>query len=137
MKSPKILLPTILSLALSLFSAAPAWAQSNNLITPVITVSPPLFPAGQSSSVFLSVSNGNASSNKSIEAGEVFIFTFDAASGTGFSLQSPVLVNSSTFNPFDEGPATKVELSGVALLVESQSDSKSDVVMALTHHKFI
>jgi hypothetical protein len=78
-----------------------ALAQSGNQITPVVTVSPPIFPAGQSASIFLSVSNGNPNSNKSIQPGDAFSFTFDAASGSGFSWQGPVLVNSATLSAAD------------------------------------
>ena len=93
----------LLLLTLPLFSMTAALAQSGNQITPVITVSPGIFPIGQNSSIFLSVANGNASSNKNIQPGDTFVFTFDASSGTGFSLQSPVLVNSSTLTADDFG----------------------------------
>ena len=72
--------------------------QSNPLITPVLTLAPPLFTAGQPANVFLSVTNGNVKSTSPILDGDTFSFTFDAASGSGFALQSPLLVNSATLN---------------------------------------
>src|SRR5438477_467651 len=90
----------LLGLTLALSPMA-ALAQSGNQITPVVTVAPPIFPIGQSASIFLTVSNGNPGANKNIQPGDVFSFTFDAASGTGFSLQSGVLVNSSTLSAAD------------------------------------
>ena len=36
-----------------------------------------------------------------IESGDLFRFTFDANAGSGFALQSPVLVNSATITPVD------------------------------------
>ena len=79
--------------------------QSGSSIIPVVTVSPSIFPIGESSSLFLSVTNGNAQQGKNIQIGDAFKFTFGAASGTGFTLKSAVLVNSSSLNAGDFGVA--------------------------------
>lgn len=107
MKMPKFILTIMLAIALVSVITTPAWADDDTgngtKITPVVTVFPSLFPIGQTSSFFLSVSNGNPKSTKKIQSGDTFKFTFDANSGTGFALQSPVLVNSSTVTPADFG----------------------------------
>jgi hypothetical protein len=103
MKVVKSIFTIMFSLVLSLLPVNVAWAQSNSQITPVITVFPALFPVGQTSSMFLSISNGNATSSNNIQAGDSFTFTFDGSSGAGFSLQSPILVNSMSLNPGDFG----------------------------------
>ena len=48
-------LRVLLSLIFGLFPTTAALAQSSGPITPVVTVSPSVFPIGQSSSLFLSV----------------------------------------------------------------------------------
>jgi hypothetical protein len=51
-------LGVLLSILLALSPTA-ALAQSGSSNTPVVTVSPSIFPIGESSSLFLSVTNGN------------------------------------------------------------------------------
>ena len=115
MSIPKYVLTILLAIAIISFTTTPAWADDDNgngnKITPVVTVFPSLFSIGQTSSFFLSVSNGNPKSTQKMQPGDAFKFTFDANSGTGFALQSPVLVNSATLTPADFGvvinPANK------------------------------
>ena len=73
----------------------------NAKITPVITVAPTLFTAGQASNAYLCVSNGNASSNKNIQFGDTFRLTLDNAIGTVSLFATPVLVNSATLSTAD------------------------------------
>jgi hypothetical protein len=99
----KVLSIILLVLASSLFPVIPAWADDgdNAQITPVITVAPNLFVAGQLSHTFVCISNGNPSSNKSIRTGDTFKLTFDPSIGVVASVAVPVLVNSSNLNAAD------------------------------------
>src|SRR5689334_4241367 len=96
-------LGVLLCLLLVLSPATVALAQSGNAILPVVTVSPSIFPIGGRSNLFLSVTNGNGNSqqNKTIQSGDAFKFTFGTTSGTGFTLESALLVNSSSLNAGD------------------------------------
>ncbi len=76
-------------------------AQTSSAITPVVSISPPIFPVGQRSSLFITITNGNPTSTASIVNGDSFSFTFGPASGTALTLESPALVNSSSLNPSD------------------------------------
>lgn len=80
-----------------------AMAQTNKLITPKVSVSPQIFSISQPAHLLLTVSNANPASTAKLESGDRFTFTFDAASGSGFALDSAVLVNSSTLTPADFG----------------------------------
>src|SRR5262245_57815318 len=109
MRVAKYVLTMLLAIVLVSSITTPALADdvdgNGTTITPVVTVFPTLFHVGETSGFFLSVSNGNPGSNKKIEPGNLFRFTFDANCGTGFTLDSPVLVNSSTVTPADFGAA--------------------------------
>ena len=94
-------LGVLLSLVLALSPTTAALAQSGSSIIPVVTVSPSIFPIGEISSLFLSVTNGNTQQNRNIEEGDAFKFTFGAESGTGVALESAVLVNSSSLDARD------------------------------------
>src|SRR5262245_31180784 len=93
----------VLVLVLGLSQVLPARADSpdNAQITPVVTVAPNLFAAGQLSNTFVCISNGNPSSTKSIGPGDLFKLTYDSSIGVVSSVAAPVLVNSSTLNPSD------------------------------------
>ncbi len=95
-------LTIILGLMLALAPRA-ALAQSNNLITPRVSVSPQVFSVSQTANLLLSVSNSNPDSTQALSYGDEFRFSFDAASGTDFVLESAVLVNSATLTPADFG----------------------------------
>jgi len=68
MKPQSIALIFLLTLALICFPSTQASSQTSTVIIPVVTVSPPTFPIGQTSSVFLSITNGNPYSNKNIQS---------------------------------------------------------------------
>src|SRR5262245_14152291 len=105
MKIQKSVISMLLVIALLSVITTPAWADDDTgngtKITPVITVFPTLFPIGQTASFFLSISNGNPGAKEAIQSGDTFRFTFDASSGTGFAIQSAVLVNSATVTSTD------------------------------------
>jgi len=87
-----------------LFPAIPARAdgdEANSQITPVVTVAPNLFPAGQLSDTFLCVSNGNPSSTQFIQDGDVFKLTFDPSIGIVTTVAAQALVNSSNLQAAD------------------------------------
>ena len=113
----------LLSILLGLFPIpAAAMDQSGGPITPVITVSPSIFPIGGSCSLFLSVTNGGTQQNKNIQTGDAFKFTFGAASGTGFTLESAVLVNSSSLNAGEFGVV--IDLANKQVKVAYQGATK-------------
>jgi hypothetical protein len=80
-----------------------SFAQSNTAITPVVSISPGVFPFGQRSSFFIIITNGNLLSTANILNGDSFSFTFGPASGSGITLEGPIMVNSSTFRVLDFG----------------------------------
>jgi hypothetical protein len=94
-------LAVLLCLVLAGFPSTATLAQSSNLIIPEVTVSPAIFPVAANSSLFLTITNGNAQKINNIQAGDAFKFTFGTASGTGFTLESALLVNSSSLNAVD------------------------------------
>ncbi len=95
-------LTIILGLMLALAPGA-ALGQSDNLITPRVSVSPQIFSISQSANLLLVVSNSNPASSAIMVSGDEFRFTFDPASGTDFALESAVLVHSATLTPADFG----------------------------------
>src|SRR5215467_13599144 len=99
-KAPWALL-LALAFPLSQFMSARADSPDNSQITPVVTVAPNLFAAGQLSNTFVCISNGNPSSTKSIGPGELFKLTFDSSIGVVSSVAAPVLVNSSLLSASD------------------------------------
>jgi hypothetical protein len=103
MRLSKALAIVLLVLASGLFRDIPVWADdgNNSQITPVVTVAPNLFAAGQVSNTFVCISNGNPASSKSIRTGDLFKLTFDPSIGVVTSVAAPVLVNSSILNAAD------------------------------------
>jgi hypothetical protein len=103
MNLSKALWALVLALALGLSHVLSVRADSpdNSQITPVVTVAPNLFSAGQPSNTFVCISNGNPSSNKSIGPGDLFTLTFDSSIGLVTGVAAPVLVNSSLLNGSD------------------------------------
>ena len=103
MKTPHLLSPFVIVLALGLSPVTSTLADvtDNSQITPVITVAPNLFAAGQPSNAFVCISNGNPSSTKSIRTGDVFKLTVDPSIGVVSSVAASVLVNSSVLNASD------------------------------------
>ena len=103
MRLSKALAIVLLVLASGLCRDITVWADdaNNSQITPVVTVAPNLFAAGQVSNTFVCISNGNPSSTKSIRTGDLFKLTFDPSIGVVTSVASPVLVNSSNLNSAD------------------------------------
>lgn len=103
MKLSKVLSIVLLMITSSMFPAIAARADdgNNSQITPVVTVAPNLFAVGQVSNTFVCISNGNPSSTKSIQTGDVFHLTFDASLGVVTSVAAPALVNSSNLNAAD------------------------------------
>jgi len=104
MKLSKALSIAIFVITACLFPAIPARAdddEAKSQITPVITVAPNLFPAGQVSDTFVCVSNGNPSSTKSIQDGDVFKLTFDPSIGVVSTAAATVMVNSSNLQAAD------------------------------------
>jgi len=93
----------ILALELMTVAALGASADSidNSQITPTVTIAPTLFPVGKVSSAFACIANGNPSSAKSIQGGDVFRLTFDGTIGVVTSVSPQVLVNSSSLNSSD------------------------------------
>jgi hypothetical protein len=93
----------IFILIISLIVAVPgiSFAQISTAITPVVSLSPKIFPFGQRSSFFITVTNGNPLSTANIINGDRFSFTFGPASGSGITLEGPVMVNSSAFRVAD------------------------------------
>lgn len=104
MKLSKALSIILFVLTSYLFPAIPARAdedEAKSQITPVITVSPNLFPVGQLSDAFVCVSNGNPSSTKFIQGGDVFKLTFDPSIGVVSTVAAAVMVNSSNLQAAD------------------------------------
>lgn len=104
MKLSKALSIVVFVITSYLFPAIPARAdddEAKSQITPVITVSPNLFPVGQLSDAFVCVSNGNPSSTKFIQDGDVFKLTFDQSIGVVATIAAPVMVNSSNLQAAD------------------------------------
>jgi hypothetical protein len=95
----------IIMLIISLIVAVPGitFAQNSTAITPVVSISPGLFQFGQRSSFFITITNGNLLSSTNIVSGDSFIFTFGPASGSGITLEGPIMVNSSSFGVPDFG----------------------------------
>src|SRR5262249_2945356 len=91
-------------IASCLFQVTPARAddgESKTQITPVVTVAPNLFSAGQLSDTFICISNGNPSSTKFIQPGDVFNLTFDPSIGVVTTVAAQALVNSSNLQAAD------------------------------------
>lgn len=94
---------------LSLFCGASIQAQpgvlpqtgSSTNITPVVNVAPAVFAAGQSAEAYLTITNGNPTSTKQIQANDAFTITLDSALGSGFTFVAPLLVNSATLTAGD------------------------------------
>src|SRR5262249_26619415 len=103
MKQLKVsrLLVLVLAAGLVYVTSARADSPDGAQITPVVTVAPNLFAAGQLSNTFVCISNGNPSSSKSIGPGDVFKLTFDLSIGVVNSVAAPVLVNSSNLTATD------------------------------------
>ena len=104
MKLSKALSIVLFVLTPCLFPAISAWAdddEAKSQITPVVTVAPNLFPAGQLSDTFVCVSNGNPSSTKFIQDGDVFKLTFDPSIGVVTTVTAQALVNSSNLQAAD------------------------------------
>ena len=99
-KAPSIVLFVLTS---CLFPAIPARAddEANSRITPVVTAAPNLFPVGQLSDTFVCISNGNPSSTKFIQGGDVFELTFDPSIGVVSTVAAAVMVNSSNLQAAD------------------------------------
>lgn len=76
-------------------------AAKKRTIEPVWSIVPNAFPAGQTSSAFLTISNGNPASDRPIEAGDEFAVSLDLAGGQISALEPEVLVNSQTLAPTD------------------------------------
>src|SRR5438552_16949123 len=98
MELAKTILRLSLALMLALVPAVPTFAMADHSITPVVTAVPPRFAVGQTVSMFVGISNGNAASTEQIQPGDAFTFTFDAACGTAFSPPSPEELHSATLN---------------------------------------
>src|SRR5262249_29214648 len=75
--------------------------EAKTQITPVVTVAPNLFSAGQLSDTFICISNGNPSSTKIIQPGDVFSLTFDPSIGVVTTVAAQALVNSSNLQAAD------------------------------------
>ncbi len=104
MRLSKTLSIILFVIASCLLSAIPARAnddEANVLITPVVTVAPNLFPAGQLSDTFVCISNGNPSSTQFIQAGDAFTLTFDPGIGAVTTVAAQALVNSSNLQAAD------------------------------------
>jgi hypothetical protein len=104
MKLPNVLTIILFVLASCLFRAIPARADDdevNSQITPVVTVAPNLFPVGQLSDTFVCVSNGNPSSTRFIQDGDVFKLTFDPSIGVVTTVAAQILVNSTNLQAAD------------------------------------
>ena len=117
-KISKLFLPCLWTL---LLGTSLALAQSNTQISPVSTISPPIFPINQRSQMFLSVTNGNPNSKQQITPGDVFQFSFDSTAGTELALESGVFVNSSVLTPADfvlglDATAREIMLTYVGLI---------------------
>src|SRR5262245_22579120 len=111
MNMSKTTLRSLVCATMLLLLGAPALAGDdggNSKITPVVTVTPNILAAGKSSNAFVCISNGNPNSNKRIQSGDSFTLTFDRSIGALSSVDSAVLVNSSTLVPTD----FSVELAG-------------------------
>ncbi|HKQ80518.1 MAG TPA: tail fiber domain-containing protein [Blastocatellia bacterium] len=104
MKLSKALSIVLFVITSCLVTAVPARAfddEAKSQIIPVVTVAPNLFLAGQPSDTFVCVSNGNPSSTKFIQAGDVFKLTFDPSIGAVATVVSAVMVNSSNLQAAD------------------------------------
>src|SRR5215813_9307268 len=101
LKQRSIVLFVIASCLLSAITARADDNEVNTKITPVVTVAPTLFPVGQLSDTFVCISNGNPSSTKSIQSGDVFKLTFDPSIGVVSAVATPVMVNSSNLQAAD------------------------------------
>ena len=99
MKTSKLILTYVISIIFAL--PCIALAQTSTAISPVVSITPPIFPVGQRSSLVITVTNGNPSSTSNIATGDSFSFTFGPASGTALALDSPALVNASSLNALD------------------------------------
>jgi len=86
----------ILTFIISAILALPytAAAQTNSLITPVVTILPATFPINERCNTLVVISNGNPASSKSLQTGDAFKVSFTSVSD--LQLESPVLLNSST-----------------------------------------
>ena len=93
----------ILTLIISAILALPyaAVAQTNSLITPVVTILPATFPMNERCSTVVVISNGNQASSKSLQMGDTFKVSFSSVSD--LQLESPVLLNSTTLNASEFG----------------------------------
>ncbi len=97
MNNFKFALELCLCLGLALMPPLSVRAQdsTNTNITPVVTITPNLFASGTASKAFVSITNGNSNSTKTIRTGDSFTLTFDSSIGTLTSFEPGLLVNSS------------------------------------------
>src|SRR6266496_5875714 len=103
MNNFKFALGLCLCLGLPLMPPLSVRAQdsTNTNITPVVTITPNLFASGTASKAFVSITNGNSNSTKTIRTGDSFTLTFDSSIGTLTSFEPGLMVNSSTLSPAD------------------------------------
>lgn len=101
MKTKRALVSGFLSLALLslVIPSRGVLAQANNSVA--FSMTPSVFPAGQSSSAFLSVSSTGVAVPATLQPGDKFIFTIAASIGTVTSFVSPPFVSSSTLAAHD------------------------------------
>src|SRR5215510_5168992 len=88
-------------LALAPLSSVRADDGSTPNMTPVVTITPNLFRVGTSSNTFVTITNGNQNSAKTMQTGDSFKLTFDSNIGTVVSFESVLMVNSSTLSSAD------------------------------------
>src|SRR5438045_3083037 len=94
---------TIQGCLLFLLLATNIQAQTNNnRITPLLTVAPSIFAAGQTSNALLCISNDNATSAQRIQAKDTFTLTFDNVVGT-VTFDQQIILNSSILTAADFG----------------------------------
>jgi hypothetical protein len=101
MHVPAFIIRLSFVLAVGALSIPAYGAKLNVKITPVWSVAPSTFPAGQESGAFLIVANGNQQSQKALDPGDSFTVSFDLAGGALVAVEPTPLVNSQTLAASD------------------------------------
>src|SRR6266700_1186909 len=98
------------------------------------TISPSTFPPGQSFSALLCLSPLNTAGPLTFDQNDVIGFTFDSSFGTVTSIDTPILVHSSTLSPSDFtahlGTSNPNKVTITYITADSKQFAYTDIVCA-------
>ncbi len=86
-----------LAVIVAFLALPPGSSQPPTRILPTFSISPATLPTGETSSVLACVHNGSAASNRTLDTGDSFGFTFGPACTVGLAVDAGAVVNSNAF----------------------------------------